>query len=140
MSQYQLSLAIRQCEEMPFPINLHLTDIVCAVSVRDFSHIFISLGIVARYMPQLRRKVDDIAFTMINWQGRAFIREVFFDILTVPEIIGTKPFVLEIIAFSFITVERNRRTMKTNRSLLPDDMSTIMSELRGNGPADFNQI
>lgn len=132
MAQSQRSIAIQQCAELPFPVNIHLTDIVSAVSVRDFSNIYVSLGVVVQYIPQLKRKVDDIAFTLINWRDRTFVREVFFDILALPDISEHKLIALEIIVFSFITVERNNRTMRTRRSLLPDDMWRIMSEVRGN--------
>lgn len=130
MAQSLRDLAIQQCDDLPFPHNIHLADIVCAVSLRDFSKLYIELGAIARYVPLLRRKLDDIAFTMINWKGRYVIHQVFFDILALPERTETEILALEIIVLSFITVKRNKRTMKTRRNLLPDDMSRIMSTLR----------
>jgi len=127
---------MQQCADLPFPVNIRLTDLIFATDLKDMSRLYLAIGLAACSDPMMRRQLDDIAFDLINWHGRYRIRQVFFDICALPERNNTTcASALDIIVLSFITVTRNKRqaltrTFKTRRNLLPDDMWELISTVR----------
>jgi hypothetical protein len=127
---------LQQCANLPFPVNIRLTDVVFATDLKGISRLYLGMGLAACSDPSLRRQLDDIAFDLINWHGRYRIRQVFFDICALPERNNsTCASAIDIIVLSFITVTRNTRqalarTFQTRRSMLPDDMRELILTMR----------